>query len=272
MARETTVGWIGSITFHLIAAIVLFFVHPSQPDPQQQEFLEFSFGGGVASSFGPMPKGDVLPEGSPPPAVQGVPPLVGEEGKVSGEVGVDVPVLRNIAPSDEVVTMPATKKMSASDNAVSSFAGTKGAADAQREPVPSLSTLGFPEGKEGVTGKPGISGGSDVAPPYNAGGVGGSIASNVSYDVKWVGGERRDLVSGSLPKYPAGVNVDAQIKLRVVVQPRGTIKAIQPLRKGDTRLENAAIREVHSWRFQTLQRGQPALDQVCTITFNFKVK
>lgn len=272
MARETVVAWIGSIAFHLVAAAVFFFVHLSQPDPQQQEFVEFTFGGGVASSFGPMPKGDVLPEGTPPLPAQGVTPATGEEGKVPEGVGVDVPVRQNIAPTEEVVNMPATKKMSANDSPAPTLGGTKGVADAQREPAPSSSTLGFPEGKEGVTGKPGIPGGSDVAPPFNAGGVGGSIESNVSYDVKWVGGGRRDLVSGSLPKYPAGVNVNAQIRLRVVVQPRGTIKAIQPLRKGDTRLENAAIREVRSWRFQSLQRAQPALDQICTITFNFKVK
>jgi len=37
-------------------------------------------------------------------------------------------------------------------------------------------------------------------------------------------------------------------------------------------LENAAIKEVRSWRFQSLQSAQPALDQVCTVIFNFKVK
>ena len=224
----------------------------------------------MASSLGPMPKGDVLPLGAPPAAVPGAVP--GQEGKPAEGVGVDVPTLNNIAPSDEVVNMPATKKLSASDNPVPTFGGTKGVAEAQRESSASSSALGFPEGKEGVTGKPGIPGGSDVAPPFNEGGVGGSIASNVSYDVKWSGGGRRDLISGDLPKYPAGVNVNAQIRLRVVVQPRGTVKAIQPLLKGDTRLEDAAIREVRLWRFQRLQQEHQALDQVCTITFNFKVK
>ena len=269
MARETTVGWIGSIAFHLIAAAIFFSIHPSQPEPQQQEFVEFTFGGGMASSLGPMPKGDVLPLGTPPAVTPAVP---GEPGKPAEGMGVDVPTIKNISPSDEVVNTSATKKMNASDNPVPAFGGTKGVADAQREPSASASTLGFPEGKEGVTGKPGVPNGSEVAPPFNEGGVGGSIASNVSYDVKWVGGGRRDLISGDLPKYPAGVNVDAQIKLRVVVQPRGTVKAVQPLRKGDTRLEDAAIREVRLWKFQKLQQEHQALDQVCTITFNFKVK
>jgi len=272
MSRETTVGWIGSIVFHICAAALLYVVHPSQPQAQQQEFVEFTFGGGMASSLGPMPKGEVLPEGAPPAVTQAISPMPGQEGKPPQGSGVDLPTANNLAPSDEVINMPATKKMSANDSAVPTFGGTKGVSEAQREPVASAANLGFPGGKEGVTGKPGIPSGSDVAPPFNAGGVGGSIASNVSYDVKWVGGGTRDLITGDLPKYPQGVNVNAQIKLRVVVQPRGTVKAVQPLRKGNTKLENAAIEEVRTWRFQSLQWRQPALDQICTITFNFRVK
>ena len=114
--------------------------------------------------------------------------------------------------------------------------------------------------------------GSDVAPPFNAGGAGSSIGNNIWSMLQWAGGRIRNSISGDLPKYPPGVNVEAQIKLRVVVQPRGTVKSIQPLQKGDTRLENAAIKEVRLWRFQSLQSAQPALDQVCTIIFNFKMK
>jgi outer membrane biosynthesis protein TonB len=144
-------------------------------------------------------------------------------------------------------------------------------ADVQRE-APSSSSLGFPGGEKNAVGKPGIPTGSEVASPFNAGGAGSSIGDNISYNVQWAGGRSRNLISGDLPKYPPGVNVNAQIRLRVVVQPRGTVKSIQPLRKGDTRLENAAIKEVRLWRFQSLQSAQPALDQVCTVIFNFKVK
>jgi outer membrane biosynthesis protein TonB len=265
MTRETTVGWIGSIAFHIAAGVMFFLVRPSQPDSQQQEFFEFSFGGGMASSFGPMPKGDVLPEGAAPPPV-------GQAGVVATGVGVDLPTQQNVLPSDEVVNARPTRKLEANDNPVTMPGERKGMADVQREAPASSSALGFPGGKENAVGKPGIPTGSDVALPFNAGGAGSSIGENISYNVQWAGGRSRNLISGDLPKYPPGVNVEAQIRLRVVVQPRGTIKSIQPLRKGDTRLENAAIKEVRSWRFQSLQGAQPALDQVCTIIFNFKVK
>ena len=265
MARETTIGWVGSIAFHIAAGVLLFLVRPSQPESQQNEFVELSFGGGIASSLGPMPKGDVLPEGSAPPPA-GVP------GEPAKGIGVDLPSAQNTLPSDEVLSMKQTKKLEASDSGAAVIGERKGMADAHREPGPAFTQPGFPGGKEGAVGKPGVPTGSDVAPPFNAGGVGSSIASNISYNIQWTGGARRDLVSGDLPKYPSGVNVDAQIRLRVVVQPRGTIKSVQPVRKGNTQLENAAIQEVRSWRFQSLQQSQPALDQVCTITFNFRVK
>ncbi|MGA9405781.1 MAG: energy transducer TonB [Bacteroidota bacterium] len=264
MTRETAFGWTGSIVFHVAAGFMLFFVRPPQPEVQQQEFVEFSFGGGVASSFGPMPKGDALPEGTAPP------PL-GQTGVAATGVGVDLPTAQNSLPSDEIVNARPTKKLEANDNPVAIPGERKGMADVQREAPPS-SAIGFPGGKEDVVGKPGIATGSDVAPPFNAGGVGNSIGNNISYNVQWAGGRIRNLISGDLPKYPPDVNVEAQIKLRVVVQPRGTVKSIQPLQKGNTRLENAAIKEVRLWRFQSLQSAQPALDQVCTIIFNFKMK
>ena len=265
MSRETTLGWVGSIAFHIAAGVLLFLIRPSQPDTQQNEFVELSFGGGIASSLGPMPKGDVLPEGTAPPPA-------GVTGQPATGIGVDLPAANSTLATDEIVSMKQTKKLEASDSGAAIIGERKGMADAQREAAPASSQPGFPGGKENAVGKPGIPTGSDVAPPFNAGGVGSSIASNISYNIQWTGGARRDLVSGDLPKYPSGVNIDAQIRLRVVVQPRGTIKSVQPVRKGNTQLENAAIEQVRTWRFQSLQHSQPALDQTCTITFNFKVK
>jgi len=264
MTRETTFGWTGSILVHIAAGFMLFLVRPSQPDSQQQEFVEFSFGGGIASSFGPMPKGEVLPEGTAPPPA-------GQPGVAATGVGVDLPTRQHSLPTDEIVNAAPTKKIEANDNPVAMPGERKGMSDVQRE-APASSTPGFPGGDKNAVGKPGVPNGSDVAAPFNAGGAGSSIGENISYNVQWAGGKTRNLISGELPKYPPGVNVDAQIRLRVVVQPRGTVKSIQPLRKGDTRLENAAIKEVRSWRFQSLQSAQPALDQVCTVIFNFRVK
>ena len=157
MTRESTFGWTGSIVFHAAAAFIFFLVRPSQPDTQQQEFVEFSFGGGVASSFGPMPKGDVLPEGtSPPPA--------GQPGVVATGVGVDLPTQQHALPSDEIVNARPTKKIEANDNPVAMPGERKGMADVQRE-APASSSPGFPGGEKDAVGKPGIPTGSEVASP-----------------------------------------------------------------------------------------------------------
>ncbi len=265
MTRELTLGWIGSIVFHAGLVTMLLYIRLSQPSSQQQEFVEFSFGGGIASSLGPMPKGEVVPEGSTPPPS-------GREGVIATGAGVNLPIRQNVGLPDETVNMPATKKIEANENPVTTFGGTKSVANAQREPAPNTTKLGFPGGKDNAPGKPGMATGSDIAAPFNAGGVGNSIASNVSYDIQWSGGGQRNLASGDLPKYPSGVKVGAQIKLRVVVLPSGAVKSAQPLQKGDTRLENAAIKEVRLWMFEPLSSSDPQIEQRCVVTFNFRLK
>lgn len=262
MTFEMRVGWIGSVAVHLATGALLFLVKPPQPLPQQEEFVELTFGGGA--SLGPMPKGDVLPEGASSPAAGAASP--------PGGAGVSVPASMTAAANDEAAPTAPAGKLDAGDNLLSGSGEMKGMADARREAPATALQPGFAGGKGNAAGVPGLPAGSDVALPFNAGGVGGSIASNISYSIQWSGGAKRDLLSGDLPKYPAGVSVDAQIKLKVVVQPRGTVKSVQPLRKGDTRLEDAAMKEVRLWRFERLQSAQPALDQVCTITFNFRVR
>lgn len=254
---ELKQAWFGSIVFHALAAIVLFFTHTagSLPEPQ---FVEMSWGA-AASTLAEIPK-TALETGTP---VQS-----GEQPPALSDNAVALPTRTNITSPEEVINVPAAKKLEANDGPSTASAGDKSLAADNREPVVSSAVTGSKEKIAGQSPSPT----GEVSAPVGYGSVTSSIGDNVSYAIQWKGGGNRQLLKGDLPKYPAGVNLNAQIKLRVVVQPRGTIKLVQPLRKGDTRLENAAIKEVRLWRFEALQSSQPALDQVCTITFNFKVK
>ncbi len=136
MTRETTFGWTASILLHIAAGFMFFVVHPPQPDSQQQEFVEFSFGGGLASSLGPMPKGDALPEGTAPPPI-------GQTGAPATGVGVDLPTQQHALASDEIINAAPTKKIEANDNPIAMPGERKGMADVQRE-APATSTPGFP--------------------------------------------------------------------------------------------------------------------------------
>ena len=260
MARsslELKQAWFGSILFHIIVAVALFFTNTagSLPEPQ---FVELAWGGSV-STLAEIPK----------PAIEtGTPVQANEQPAVSSDNSVALPTRTSITSPEEAISLPATKKLEATEGPSTASALNKNLTADNRDPVASSTVTGS---KDTIAGRGSIRT-SDVSAPIGYGNVGNSIGDNVSYAVQWTGGGNRELLKGDLPKYPPGVNLNAQIKLRVVVQPRGTIKAVQPLRKGDTRLENAAIKEVWLWRFQSLQYTQPALDQVCTITFNFKVK
>ena len=90
--------------------------------------------------------------------------------------------------------------------------------------------------------------------------------------MKWLAGGTRRRVAGELPKYPAGATVEAEIRLFAVVHPTGDIRALHPAEKADSRLEDAASKEVRYWRFEPLKSSKPQVDQTCEITFLFTLK
>jgi hypothetical protein len=116
---------------------------------------------------------------------------------------------------------------------------------------------------------PGIygSGGNDGTDFYGSGAGGG-----IGYSMKWLQGGTRRKLAGELPKYPAGAKVEAEIRLFAVVMPDGSIEALHPAQKADSRLEDAALKEVRYWRFEPLKSSQPQVDQTCEITFLFTLK
>jgi hypothetical protein len=138
-------------------------------------------------------------------------------------------------------------------------------------------------GKDGnVPSGPAVSGIGSASKPapgiYGPGGMGGTdFAGNgtgggIGYSMKWLRGGTRKKIAGDLPKYPPGVKVEAEIRLFAVVMPDGSIEALNPAEKADSRLEDAALKEVRYWRFEPLSASQPQVDQTCEITFLFTLK
>ncbi|MCX7909653.1 MAG: TonB family protein [Ignavibacteria bacterium] len=87
-------------------------------------------------------------------------------------------------------------------------------------------------------------------------------------DIEWGGGGNRIVLYKVLPKYPAGYNVNAQIKLKFTVSADGVVTSIVPLQKGDPVLERAAIEALRQWRFNRLKENK---EMYGIITFTFKV-
>jgi hypothetical protein len=102
--------------------------------------------------------------------------------------------------------------------------------------------------------------------------LGGGDGGTFGYSMSWLDGGVRRKISGALPKYPSGVNVEAQIDILAVVAPDGSVKSVQPAQKGNSKLENAAMRELRYWKFEPLRFSVPQIDQTCVVTFNFKLR
>jgi protein TonB len=73
-------------------------------------------------------------------------------------------------------------------------------------------------------------------------------------DIEWGGGGNRIVLNKPLPKFPSGVNYNAELKFRFTVLPDGTVGRILPLQKGDPKLEAAALEALRQWRFNALKQ------------------
>jgi len=254
-SREFSIGWSISIFFHIAVAILLFFSTIKQYVNEPQ-WVEMSWG--EISSIN-LPKVNI-------PPTENSQKESGEEQKQSDNA-VALPTRRTLDFPDDVIPVKSKRK---SITAESPSVATSGKTAASEERRSSLSTGAG--SKDNVIGKSTSESNSQVATPFGAGNEAGGIGSNVSFAIQWTGGGDRKLLIGDVPTYPQGVNVSAQIKLRVIVQPDGSIRSAQPAQKGETRLENAAINKVRLWKFEPLTSSQPQVEQLCNITFNFKLK
>lgn len=178
---------------------------------------------------------------------------------------VQLPERLNLEPPHEVLRIPEMRKLqlSTAPQPERTFVETrsfgergKGTSFGEREKIEAPV----------VTGRS-----KDIKPPFGAA-IGGESDRSVGFEVAWTGGGKRRLLSGKLPEYPAGVNLEAQIKIRAVVLPDGRVKSVQPIQKANTRLEEAALKEVRFWKFEPLSSTISQIDQTCTITFNFLLR
>lgn len=117
--------------------------------------------------------------------------------------------------------------------------------------------------------------GKDVGSPNGTqngtgtGEFGGGPGSGLGYGIDWGGGGNRSVLDKVLPKYPPGITTSAQIKLRFVVNPDGTVRSIVRMQTAEPALVKVAEDALRRWRFNPLREEK---DMVGTITFTFKVR
>ncbi len=121
----------------------------------------------------------------------------------------------------------------------------------------------------GFTDKPGFGGG--FGDKYVPGNPANNSATGTPYQISW-NGVSRALVAGDRPQFPDGVQHGGTVKIRITVDPSGNVLAMVPIQKADSRLEEAAMAAIRTWRFSKLARNYSQIEQQATATFVFKLE
>jgi TonB family protein len=259
--RESVKGLTVSILFHLILLSIFYFTRV-QESPNLPGFVQVSIGssaGGSGITY--LPPGSALPGGAmakgPAPSIM----------KRSGMVRVDIS--RSAFPVEgEVVGVPRATKLDVSEE-FGGKSGTPGGENrliGEKETGAGMSLEGEGPATEGKLGAGGEGAG------FPGSGVGAGIGGGAGYSLQWAGGGTRRKISGDLPSYPEGANVEGQVRLQAIVAADGFVKSVHPIQKANEKLEDAAVKRVRFWKFEPLAVSQPRVDQTCTITFNFKLQ
>ncbi len=277
MARVTTEsrqGWAASMMFHAALIGVLFFTH-LRTQVAVPEFVEMSLGGGGGGggggAMGVSPR--ALEASVRGRAVQAEEDNVGlpqRHASAFPEDAINLPSSNRAVNPDALPNFASSKKAAADERNFSAVSASSGAKDVHVGTSGSGTGSGTGSGNGIGSGSGGGTGGGSGG--GNGMGTGAGSGDGISYGIQWGGAGTRRLQSGGMPAYPPGVNTAAQIKLTLIVTPSGTVKSAQPLQKGDTRLENAAVKAVRSWKFDAIQSAQSSADQSCIVTFNFRLR
>ncbi|MBM4169683.1 MAG: energy transducer TonB [Ignavibacteria bacterium] len=259
---ETIQGWAGSLIIHAILIVILLILTVPEIVPKD-EFIELSWGATAAVASQTAPQASATPDRAQIVASSANRP----SGAAVSSQRVMLPDRRIPDPSSDVLRVPKSEKLETAER-ISGTQKLDAVGVGEREQLASR-TLGERESRGVSDPRSGIP--SDVA-GAGSGALTGDIDTGVLYSIQWMEGGTRRKISGELPKYPPGVNVEAQVKILTTVQPDGTVKSVQPAQKANTRLEDAAMTEIRHWRFESLRPSLPQVDQTCVITFLFKLR
>ena len=257
LKREDIQGWAGSILLHVLLAIIFLIWHVENITTEP-EFIELTWGAITT----------VVKPAVPQPATSSSSGAAVTQTNPSSRT-LDLPERRFLAENEDLLALNPQRKLEAEDHTPNTRTNISEGGDGEKE-------RGFGAGvgeKRDRSLNPNSGGEAmNVGGPGIAGSSGSDISNAVSYSMTWSDGGTRKKISGNLPNYPEGANVEAQIKIEAVVQPDGGVKIVKPTQKGNTRLEEAAMKEVRLWKFERLRASDPQREQTCLITFNFKLR
>ena len=267
MNQDLRISWATSLLLHLL--LLLFALFTTLPEIiRKSEFVELQWGT-IASEPSEEIRtvSSTQPPVSQPARVTPAPVVAESKGQVATTTKreMNLPERRLPDMSDDVLSVPPQGEK------LETTAG--GGIPGVRERAPQESLQDPTSIRAG-----GVSPGEKALPAATGAGQGtqgpgsGTVGSDVGYSVQWTGGGTRKRVTGRLPDYPEGTNVRAQVQIRAVVAPNGSVLSVTPLQKANSRLEEAAMAELRLWQFEALRSNVSQINQDCVVTFVFTLR
>lgn len=195
--------------------------------------LNFGDGDGTGLSSGNLTERGAMHKGNTPPSSLHDAETSAQTKATTNPASTDITQSSNLVPTN---TLPSDKNNT-----------NNGGSDARNTGSPN----GSPDGQ-------GLS--------YAGSGRGAGLGFG---DIDWGGGGNRIVLNKKIPVFPPGVNTSAQIKIRFIVKPDGTVSQMIPLQKADPRLEKAAMDALRQWRFNPLKENK---EMVGIIPFTFRLR
>jgi TonB family protein len=254
-------GWIGTIIIHALLIILFALMHVSL-DVELPEFVEVSWGTMTRQE-------PARPQQQPQVTRAEREPVIAQRREAPAtQRPVELPERRELQQDDDIIRLPERDRVDVAQRLSEERQQDPDEMRERRE-RDAGSILGERDrfqlpATEDEHGESPLTTGSS---PHQT-----DTDRDISYALEWIGDVTRKKVSGALPEYPAGANVEAVIRLRATVFPDGSVKAVHPVQRGNPRLEDAAQSAVRYWRFEPLSRTQPQVEQDCFITFHFTLQ
>ncbi len=269
MNNNDLVGLAVSIGIHVLVVLLFGFLTMAAGEAPRPDFVEIEFGsmtlGTPVARVAPItpaggkvaaPRKRVVRKAEPRPQRKVTPPratkpvnVPKQSKKVVDTEKVQSPRADRVAPEEKPEAPEPRKTERNPEESRTEGAGGGAAVDGPGSSAGAGTTgAGAGEKSEGA----GASAGSRRGAPFS------------------IEGLNRGLVSGPLPQYAERVN--ATVRVRIFVAPDGRVINMVPLMKGSPGLDQAVLRALRQWRFNSLPPNAPQSEQNGIVTFRFRLE
>jgi len=267
MTQDLRIGWATSILLHFL--LLLFALVTYLPEiVRTNDFLELQWGTIAAEPSEEVKTvASAQPPVSQPPRTTPTPVVTRSTGPAATTTKRDIELPERRMPdmTDDVLSVPQQgEKLEATTGGGLPGIPERSPAENVQDPL-TLRAGGTTTGEKALPSATGA--GQGARGPGE-----GAAGADVGYSVQWIGDGTRKRVSGRLPVYPEGTNVRAQVQIRAVVAPNGSVISVTPTQKANRNLEEAAMSELRLWRFEALRSNVSQVNQDCVVTFIFTLR